>query len=145
MHPLHTIQHTELFAAFNLIALGFPLDTTSVLPQHLRQARQFSRDLELILGDYLFQRTTQCFRDPNRRSEQHINFSCLDSLNVADVQIGRFCELLLCNAFGRPLASDIVAELFEPRRRRLRFWHRSTFRADEFDGNGVCAVFWFLE
>jgi hypothetical protein len=71
----------------------------------------------------LFQRATQSLSDAHRCSEQHIDLSRLDPLNVADVQIGFFCEPLLGDALGHALATNVVAQLFEPRRVGLGFWH----------------------
>ena len=62
-----------------------------------------------VLWHQLFQRTTQCLPDADGRPEQHINFSGLDPLNIANVQVGHLRKLLLAEVFRDAFATDVVA------------------------------------
>lgn len=56
-----------------------------------------------------FQGASQCLPDPNDSAEQHINFARFDSLNIADVQIGEFGELLLSHIPRHAFATNVVS------------------------------------
>jgi len=76
-----------------------------------------------ILWHKPFQWTIQSLFDSNNRCEQHVQFSCFNSLNVANVQIGNFSQSLLANAVGKAFSTDVITQLFQPGRADFWSWH----------------------
>jgi hypothetical protein len=58
----------------------------------------------------MFQRTSQGLSDTNGCGEKHVNFPRFNSLNIADVQVGKFCGLLPAHAFRHALPADALSE-----------------------------------
>ena len=76
--------------------------------------------------------------ETNSGGEQQINLPRLDSLNVADVQVGKFRQPLLADPSGRPFAAEITAQLLEPGRASLGFRHAPFVGKIPVDGYGAC-------
>jgi hypothetical protein len=47
--------------------------------------------------------------DADSRGEEHVNFPCLNPLNVANIQISKLCQLLLGHSLANSLPADIVS------------------------------------
>ena len=94
-----------------------------------------------VLWSESFQSASQCLSDSNHSAKEHVNFSCLNALNIPNVQVGEFGKLLLSHAACHSLAPNAVAQLFEPRRQGFSFCHLLFVRKTEVDRHGVCAVF----
>jgi hypothetical protein len=67
-----------------------------------------------ILWHESFQRTIQSLSNPNNCCQQHVQLTRFNSLNIANVQVGNFCEPLLAYGLGEAFPAYVVAKLFQP-------------------------------
>ena len=72
-----------------------------------------------ILRQQPIERTAERFAETKSGGEQHIDFAGFDALEVADVQIGEFRELLLCQVTSQAFATNISSQLLQPGRNRF--------------------------
>jgi hypothetical protein len=102
---------------------------------------QFVKNLSTrIFRKKTFHRTSQRLSNSDKCGKKDVNFASFNSLNIANIQIGKFGEPLLAHFAGGALASYVVAQLFKPGRTGFGLWHVPFVLKFVIDSYGVYAV-----